>query len=287
VLARTLGTAITVCARVPHGIPPLLADRAQLETALINLGANARDAMPEGGRLVLAAEAEQVAAGAHHPAGLAPGDYVRLSVADTGTGMDAPMVASVTEPFFTTKPAGQGTGLGLTMAKVFAEQSGGGLSIASAPGQGTTVAIWLRQATCSPRQAGERERRAPGQGGAARRILVVDDDDLVRETVAAQLEVEGFATLVASSGIEALALIEAGEVVDALVSDLTMPGMNGMAVIRQARALRPGLPCFLLTGDIGACAASSAVASWTLVRKPIAGPALAAQIMATLSGASR
>ena len=285
VLAHTLGTTITVSVHFPPGIPRLIADRPQLETALINLGTNARDAMPDGGRLILSGEAEHVAEGAHHPAGLASGDYVRLTVADNGTGMDEPMVASATEPFFTTKPAGQGTGLGLTMVKGFAEQSGGGLSIASVPGQGTTVVMWLRQATGGLLRADDGESRPPTSVGISARVLVVDDDDLVRETVAAQLEAAGFATLVAASGREALSLIEAGEIVDAMVSDLSMPGMNGVTAIQRARALRPGLPCFLLTGYVGDRAALSAENTFTLVRKPIVGRALAAQIMATLHGA--
>ncbi|WP_419899557.1 sensor histidine kinase [Roseomonas sp. USHLN139] len=125
------------------GLPPLLADRRQLETALLNLAINARDAMPEGGRILLSAAAERVAPGAAHPAGLAPGAYLRLGVRDEGTGMDAETLARVTEPFFTTKPAEQGTGLGLSMAKGFAEQSGGGLALESRPGAGTLVCLWL------------------------------------------------------------------------------------------------------------------------------------------------
>ena len=132
VLAHTLGSTIAVRAEIAPGVPSLIADQAQLETAIINLGTNARDAMPDGGTLILTANAEHVGEAEHHPADLAPGDYVRLSVIDNGTGMDADTLARVSEPFFTTKPRGQGTGLGVAMAKGFAEQSGGGLSIASA-----------------------------------------------------------------------------------------------------------------------------------------------------------
>ena len=137
---------------VPPSIPSLIADQPQLETAIINLGTNARDAMPDGGTLVLSAEAEQSLRMTTIPAGLAPGDYVRLSVSDNGTGMDAAILARVTEPFFTTKPPGQGTGLGLSMVKGFAEQSGGGLSIISTPGEGNhghDVAAPGRERRCS------------------------------------------------------------------------------------------------------------------------------------------
>ncbi|WP_159995615.1 sensor histidine kinase [Roseomonas sp. 18066] len=143
ILRHSLGRRYA-CQVVPcPGLPSLLADRRQLETALLNLAINARDAMPDGGVIFLSAAAETVADGAPHPAGLAAGDYLRLGVRDDGMGMDAETLARVTEPFFTTKPAEQGTGLGLSMAKGFAEQSGGGLALDSAPGEGTLVSLWL------------------------------------------------------------------------------------------------------------------------------------------------
>ena len=147
VLAHTLGTTITVSTSVPPSVPWVTADQPQLETAIINLATNARDAMPDGGTLLLSAEAENVAEGDHHPARLAPGAYVRLSVSDNGMGMDGATLARVSEPFFTTKSMGEGTGLGVAMAKGFAEQLGGGLSITSTPGEGTTVTMWLCQAS--------------------------------------------------------------------------------------------------------------------------------------------
>ncbi|ONG51583.1 hypothetical protein BKE38_15975 [Pseudoroseomonas deserti] len=136
-LGRRYACQVEPCAQ----LPPLLADRRQLETALLNLAINARDAMPGGGLISLSAAAERVAGA--HPAGLAPGAYIRLGVRDDGMGMDAETLARVTEPFFTTKPAEQGTGLGLSMAKGFAEQSGGGLALESEPGEGTLVTLWL------------------------------------------------------------------------------------------------------------------------------------------------
>jgi signal transduction histidine kinase len=145
ILGATLGGGITVEFRAAPGLPPLRADRAQLQTVLLNLATNARDAMPQGGTLEFSAEAGERSAGSAGPPGLAPGAYLRLSVRDTGAGMNAATLARVTEPFFTTKPAGQGTGLGLSMARQFAEKSGGRLEIASAPGHGTTVTLWLPQ----------------------------------------------------------------------------------------------------------------------------------------------
>ena len=286
VLAHTLGTTVTVCVEASPDVPSVVADLAQLETAIINLGTNARDAMPDGGTIILAAAVEHVEADDRHPAGLTAGDYVRLSVGDNGTGMDPATLARASEPFFTTKPLGQGTGLGLAMVRGFVEQSGGALSISSSPGAGTTVVIWLPQATGAPASAAAGETaEVTGAVTSAARILVVDDDDLVRETLADQLESAGFATLVAASGAEALALIEVGEVVDAMVSDLSMPAMNGVTTIKRARVLRPHLPCFLLTGYVGERAALAAEDAFTLVRKPVSGTVLAAQIEAVLEGA--
>ncbi len=285
VLAHTLGSTITVTARVSHSIPSVIADQSQLETAIINLGTNARDAMPDGGTLVLSAEVEHVADDHLHPAGLERGNYVRLSVTDTGTGMDAATLARVSEPFFTTKPLGQGTGLGLSMAKGFAEQSGGALSIFSTLGKGTTVTMWLRQAARDVVLANDDHELGLHIAQIAARILLVDDDDLVRETLAASLENSGFTTLVASNGLEAITLIESGEVVDAMVTDLSMPGMNGVTTIQKVHELRPRLPCFLITGYIGERASLSAGDEFTVIRKPVPGPILAAQIEAAIEGA--
>jgi len=237
--------------------------------------------------LLLSAEAETVADGDRHPAGLEPGDYVRLSVADDGTGMDAATLARASEPFFTTKPLGQGTGLGLAMVRGFAEQSGGALSITSTPGVGTTVTLWLRRASGDVARTPDEGIGAQITVQSSARILVVDDDDLVREMVAASLEDAGLTVLMASSGVEAVALIESGEVVDAMVSDLSMPGINGVTTIQKVRALRPRLPCFLLTGYVGERAALSAEDQFTLVRKPVSGRALVAQIEAGLEGTRR
>ncbi|WP_146101628.1 PAS domain S-box protein [Rhodopila globiformis] len=286
VLAHTLGTMISVQCVVPPGVPPLVADRGQLETALLNLGTNARDAMPQGGTLTLAAEAASVADDADRPTGLPAGAYVRLSVTDTGAGMDAATLAQATEAFFTTKPAGQGTGLGLPMVKAFAEQSGGALTIASTPGVGTTVTLWLPQ-------AGDAHAGAPGQThrkaalDTSARVLLVDDDDMVRETLAAQLEDLGFGIVMASNGAEAIALLQADAAVDALVSDLSMPEMDGVTTIHKALALRPGLRCFLLTGYVGERATLAAGNAFTLVRKPISAEALAARIEAGLETTHR
>jgi CheY-like chemotaxis protein len=192
--------------------------------------------------------------------------------------MDAATLARAGQPFFTTKALGAGTGLGLPMAKGFADQSGGGLSIRSSPGKGTVVELWLPQATSRAVPAAAKRAAAPvpPNGGAPRqsaRILVVDDEMHVRDVLATQLEEVGYDVLVAPDGSRALALIAAGEAVDLLVTDLSMPGMNGFAVIRAAQQHRPGLPAILLTGYAGDSAAMAAGGSiggsFLLLRKPI------------------
>jgi PAS domain S-box-containing protein len=287
VLTYTLGSTITVRTSFAAGLPLLLADRGQLETALVNLGTNARDAMPGGGLLNLSAETELVTEDEVHPAGLAPGAYVRIDVADTGCGIDEATLSRVVEPFFTTKPPGQGTGLGLALVKGFTEQSGGGMAIESTPGVGTTVRLWLRQAPSDAIARQVEPARERAQGAATARILVVDDDDLVRETMAEQLAGGGFDVVAAASGVEALAAISATTPPDALVCDLSMPGMNGIDTIKRIRDLVPGLPCFLLTGYAGERAALEGGQAFTLLRKPITARALIAQIDAGLAAGRR
>ena len=277
ILAHTLGAVIEVHVRLGAGLPRLFADKGQLETVLVNLASNARDAMPDGGRLTLAAEAELVTSNdATHPAGLAAGRYVRLTIADTGAGMDAATLARACEPFFTTKEIGAGTGLGLPMAKGFATQSGGALRVESAPGQGTTVTLWLPEAVPGTRKSDSRADAAARFGGNAPptvRVLLVDDEELVREMLAESLEDLGFGVLAAANGPEVLGLLASGEAVDVLVTDLSMPGMDGLAVIRAAQDRRPGLPAVLLTGYAGdgaALAVGGAVTgAFSLLRKPI------------------
>jgi PAS domain S-box-containing protein len=281
VLAQMPGSTINVEALAPVGLARVLADRAQLETALINLGTNARDAMPNGGTLTLAADAEAVREGEHHSAGLMPGRYVRISVSDSGDGMDAAHALRAGEPFFTTKPVGRGTGLGLAMVRRFVEQSGGGLEISSEPGRGTTVRLWLPQAAEQAVPAEQVRRPEAISARVVERrttpsILLVDDDDLVRETLAAHLEDSGYAVRTAASGAQALAVLDSGAGVDVLVSDLSMPGMDGIVTIREAHERRPGLPAVLLTGYAGRHAALEAEqGAFLLLRKPIYGAVLA------------
>ena len=225
-----------------------------------------------------------------HPTRLRVGTYLRLSVADTGAGMDAATLARASEPFFTTKPLGKGTGLGLAMARGFAEQSGGALSIESSPGQGTTIRLWLpvaaADALASPNPGSmHRPRR---QGGRAR-VLLVDDEALVREITTEGLEVAGYAVLSVGSAVEAIEFLESGQAVDLLVTDLSMPGMDGITLIREAQKRRPGLRAILLTGfatDAAELAISGAIrGTFSLLRKPIEPSALAERAAVLLGAA--
>jgi CheY-like chemotaxis protein len=204
--------------------------------------------------------------------------------------MDAATIARLGEPFFTTKPQGAGTGLGLSMAKGFAEQSGGALAIESGRGKGTVVSIWLLLAPQAALAApgGTAAMGSAVDGGVTRRrVLVVDDEPIVREVLAGLLEDAGYATLLAASGAEALKLLDAGEAVDILVTDLSMPGMGGVALIDAVQAQRPFLPAVLLTGYAGdgaSIAISGALSgSYSLLRKPVEGAQLIERIEALLA----
>jgi signal transduction histidine kinase/ActR/RegA family two-component response regulator len=275
VLGATLPPNLRVAVRAEPGLPAIFADRGQLETSLVNLCINARDAMPDGGQLTLSAE--RASAGA-----------VRIVVADTGTGMNATTLARATEPFFTTKPQGRGTGLGLAMARGFVEASGGTLSIDSAPGQGTRVALTLPIAT-EPRAVAA---ATPAGSTPPLRILLVDDERAVREFLSQELSEEGHNVAVASDGYAALAQIDRGLNFDLVISDLAMPGLDGVAVIREVRRRRPRLPAILLTGHAGEAVADStdmlrAGGAFQLLRKPVNGTALAERAAQLLETAGR
>ncbi len=291
VLSHTLGSGITVGVELAGGLPPLLADKGQLETALVNLATNARDAMPGGGTLTFAAATETVAETSILAPELSPGRYVRLSIRDTGTGMDQRTLTRVLEPFFSTKPSGRGTGLGLSMAKGFAEQSGGALTIDSTPGRGTTVHLWLPAAI--RQDAPARPAVPPGLPASAagddagRHVLLVDDEAMVRETLAASLQEAGYVVLPVADGAAALEQIRSPAIVDILVTDLSMPGIDGLTLIRQAQRERSGLPAVLLTGYAGHGAqlavGNSVSGAFSLMRKPVTAAQLADRIEALLA----
>ncbi len=246
-LQRTLGPAIEIETDMPEGLPPVLIDANQLELAILNLAVNAKDAMPQGGRLVIAADEATWQAGS----GLAAGDYVRLSISDTGEGMDAATLAHATEPFFTTKGAGKGTGLGLAMVRGLSEQSGGTVSIESEVGKGTAVTMWIPVSADEATEAvTTTEPDAPPEPLRPRklRVLVVDDDVLVAMNTTAMLEDLGHEAVEVHSGRQALETLEKADGFDLVITDQAMPQMTGSQLVTAAREKWPGLPVILATG---------------------------------------
>ena len=243
-VSTTTGPQIKTVVDIASGLPPAKADPNQLEMALLNLAVNARDAMPDGGTLRISASAHELAAGEVH--GLRAGSYLRLSVADSGVGMDAATIARAVEPFFSTKGVGKGTGLGLSMVHGLASQLGGALTITSNIGLGTNVELWLPQTDDAPEVAAVAAAQEPsGRSGTA---LLVDDEEFVRLTTADMLGDLGYRVIEAASAEDALALIAAGTAFDLLVTDHLMPGMTGTALARAAREHRASLPVLIVSG---------------------------------------
>jgi PAS domain S-box-containing protein len=246
-LQRSLGPGVRIEVRFPRDLPPALTDSNQLGNALLNLAVNARDAMPEGGVITIEAARETVAAG--EDCDLPAGAYVRLTVADTGQGMDEETLGRAMEPFFTTKGVGKGTGLGLAMVHGLAAQSGGCLRLKSAPGGGTTVELWLPQAD----DADVRQVIVVGAGPHEEEdippllVLAVDDDSLVLLNTVAMLEDLGHRVFPAISGKDALALLRR-QSVDLVITDYAMPQMTGLQLAQAIKQKHSGLPILLATG---------------------------------------
>ncbi|MGI4983204.1 MAG: ATP-binding protein [Janthinobacterium lividum] len=247
-IRRTVGPGIVVDVTGARDLPLTLVDPGQLENALLNLCINAQDAMPDGGRLGIAAVNRQ-SPGDGDPDELPPGDYVSLCVSDTGVGMTPETRARAYEPFFTTKPMGEGTGLGLSMIYGFALQSGGQVRIDSEVGKGTRVCLYL------PRYHGEAEVApashaiAPALPARGERILLVEDDAFIRALAAEVLRDSGYEVLEAGNGQEAMNLLHSGQHLDLLVTDVGLPGgMNGRQVADATRVLRRGLKVLFITG---------------------------------------
>jgi PAS domain S-box-containing protein len=244
-MSASIGQLLTLQLMAPKSTIAAFVDVAQLEAALVNLVVNARDATPQGGCVTLSVET----APAPHDMELPQGHWAVLAVTDTGAGMDEALVQKVCEPFFTTKGT-KGTGLGLSMVQGFVRQSGGDMRIHSTPGAGTRIELWLRQVHVSA----EEPPAGPGPAPAAQagiHVLLVDDADDVLVTAAAFLRTVGWRVTRVGSGDEALARLASGLVCDALVTDYSMPGMNGIDVVAEARSMRPGLPALIITGLAG------------------------------------
>jgi CheY-like chemotaxis protein len=247
-LKRALGLAIELKCQFPSALPPVLADANQLELALLNIALNARDAMPNGGRLTIGAAPETVS-GAGGENKLQPGDYLRISISDTGLGMDEATLAKATDPFFTTKGPGKGTGLGLSMVHGLAAQSGGLLRIDSAPNLGTTVELWLpRATTLAVSVIRNAERANPPLAMRPCKVLIVDDDLLVLTGTAALIEDLGHSAIEAQSGAEALVKLASGLEIDLVITDHAMPNMTGLQLAQSIQEKHPQLPIILATG---------------------------------------
>jgi len=245
-LASSLGPGAEIETDFPRGLSAVVGDENQIELALLNLCVNARDAMPEGGRIRIAAREETMAAG--NSMSLLPGHYVCLSVADTGEGMSSETLARATEPFFTTKGVGKGTGLGLSMVHGMAEQMGGQLTLTSRPGQGTTAEIWLPAVEGSTASGVQPAKStSPAAASGKLKVLAVDDDRLVLFNTTAMLEDLGHEVVEAGSGEEALTLLEKSGF-DMLITDQAMPRMTGLQLLDVVRERWPGLPVILATG---------------------------------------
>ncbi len=246
-LRSSLGAGVRIETHFPMGLAPAHVDANQLELALLNLAVNARDAMPEGGELTIAAREEQVKPGA--AAGLPLGSYVVLSVSDTGEGMDEATLTRAMEPFFTTKEIGKGTGLGLSMVHGLAAQSGGRLVLHSRQGAGATAELWLPRAETAAIPSVPASEPAQARPAGTRTVVVVDDDPAVLTSMAAMLQELGHATIAVASGKEALSILRAGAKVDLVVTDYVMPGMTGVELAEKLHELRPELAVLLATGN--------------------------------------
>jgi CheY-like chemotaxis protein len=246
---RTVGPGIKVEVIGAAGLWTVKVDAAQLESALLNLAINGRDAMPEGGRLTIETANKWIDARAGSERDLPPGQYISICVSDTGTGIPKDIVERIFDPFFTTKPIGQGTGLGLSMIHGFVRQSGGQVRVYSEPGEGTTMCLYL------PRHTGDLSDDAHGieapiaKQGAGETVLVIEDEAIVRLLIVEVLEEAGYTALEAEDGPSGLKILGSGARVDLLITDVGLPGgMNGRQVADAARVGRPDLKVLFVTG---------------------------------------
>ncbi len=285
---RTVGPAIAIETMAAGGLWPTLVDPGQLENALLNLSINARDAMPDGGKITVETANKWLDQRAARERDLPPGQYVSLCVSDTGTGMTPEVIAKAFDPFFTTKPIGQGTGLGLSMIYGFTKQSGGQVRIYSEIGQGTTVCLYL------PRYLGEADSAelppemvdAP-RAQQGRTVLVVDDEPTVRMLVGEVSQDLGYTAIEAADGPAALRILQSNVRLDLLITDVGLPGgMNGRQVADAARTTRPGLKVLFITGYAENAVVSHGHldAGMHVLTKPFPMEALASRIKDLIAG---
>jgi hypothetical protein len=278
-LRRTINEQCTLRIELAAGLPSGIVDANQLESAILNLAINARDAMPHGGDLTVATGLAEVSAELAASLGLARGRYVTVSVSDTGVGMDADLLARAIEPFFTTKPLGQGTGLGLSMVYGFAKQSGGQVRIQSKPGAGTSVTMFLPATNTEPADHLESAEH-PADGGDGEWVLFVEDDAAVRMLIRDVLQELGYFPIEAAEPESALPILASDQRIDLMISDVGLPGMNGRQLAEVARRHRPQLPILFITGyaENAAIRAGFLGSNMAMIMKPFAIDSLAAKI---------
>jgi signal transduction histidine kinase/CheY-like chemotaxis protein len=282
-LHRTLGEHIQLGCSLGADVWTAFTDANQLESAVLNLALNARDAMPDGGQLTIeTTNARLDAAYTSRQDDVEPGDYVMIGVSDTGSGMAADVVAKAIDPFFTTKPAGKGSGLGLSMVYGFAKQSGGHLRIYSEVGHGTTVKLYLPRALQDAVVLEKAARDAPrGQGET---ILVVEDDAIVRMILSDVLEELGYNVLLASDARPAIPILQSDRRIDLMVSDVILPHINGRKLAEIARVSRPDLKVLFVTGyaENAMFRGDFLDAGMDMLTKPFALDALGAKVRAVI-----
>lgn len=280
-IGTTTGPSIRLMFEVEPNLPLAKVDPQQVEMAILNLVVNARDAMPDGGTLTVSAHCDAVAS--DHPTKLPPGRYIRLSIADTGTGMDEATIAQAAEPFFSTKGVGKGTRLGLSMVHGLLSQLGGALVLSSKPGCGTTAELLFPVSAETVERVEPKEAFA-ANGKAAGRVLVVDDEPLVRMNTTDMLIELGYEVVEAGSAEEALVILDGEPHIDGLITDHVMPGMTGVDLAEAVRAKRPGTPVLLISG-LGE--ADGIAIGLPLLTKPFRQSHLAASLAALLQQAAK
>jgi PAS domain S-box-containing protein len=287
-LRRTIGPLHALEIVTVGGLWTTLCDPNQLESAILNLAINARDAMPDGGKLTIqTANTHLDNAYAAAQRDVTPGQYVAICVTDTGTGMPPDVIERAFEPFFTTKPLGQGTGLGLSMVYGFAKQSEGHLKIYSKVGRGTTIKIYL------PRHRGRAEDELPGEdvteaprAEAGETVLVVEDEPVIRDLIVEVLQDLGYRALEAPDGPSGLRILQSRKRIDLLVTDVGLPGLNGRQLADHARETRPDLKVLFITGyaENATLASGFLEPGMEMITKPFAVDALATRIRSMIKG---
>ncbi len=280
-LSRTIGERVTLRFDLEPELPQAVVDANQLESAMLNLVLNARDAMPEGGEITVATRSVDQDAGGYS---LEPGRYVAVSVSDTGVGVEPELLDKIFEPFFTTKPLGQGTGLGLSMVYGFVKQTGGDVRVESRVGEGARLTMLLPVAT-QQGDAVRQEAEPLSQNGNGETVLVVEDEDSVRLLVLEALKELGYNTISASDAQRATVVLNSPTRINLMVSDVGLPGMNGRQLAEVARAGRPNLPILFITAyaENAAIRAGFSGTNMAMITKPFSLAALGLKVAEMLS----